>query len=60
MLRPAGAMVIMTFKNRGVGRDRSGALEKVKETFGDGLERYECVWLLANTVTERTLLAWRN
>ena len=50
----------MTFKNRGVGRDRSDALDKVKKEFGEGLRGYECIWLLANTVNETTLLAWRD
>lgn len=50
----------MTFKFSGVGRDRTTPLADFVRALGPGLHGYECVWLLSNTVTERTLLAWRD
>lgn len=58
MRRPGGAL-ILTLKFRGVGRDRSTAFDKIStELVQVGLERPICVWLMANTNHERTLISF--
>ena len=57
-LKPGGA-IIMTMKFFGIGRDRSAAKAKIAAAF-DGkavLADVKMVWLMANTVNERTLIA---
>mmetsp|Transcript_22350 Transcript_22350/g.53426 ORF Transcript_22350/g.53426 Transcript_22350/m.53426 type:complete len:349 (+) Transcript_22350:218-1264(+) len=53
----SGALLILTFKFSGVGRDRSDTLEEISSIFGDDVACLGCLWLFANTVNERTLLA---
>ena len=57
----AGAFVALTLKFRGTAREkRPGLVEEVLAGMGGfgELERPKVVWLLGNTVAERTLLGW--
>lgn len=59
-LLKSGALLVLTFKFFGVGRDRTDNLATVLKLIGPGIHGGECVWLLANTVHERCLIAWRD
>jgi len=59
-LLKSGALMVMTFKFFGTGRDRADDLTTFLEQVGPGIHGCEYVWLLANTIHERTLLAWRD
>lgn len=58
-LRPEGT-IIMTMKFFGVGRDRTEPTEACRSIFGSAVESVECIWLFANTVNERVLVARRS
>lgn len=60
LLRPGG-FLIYTLKFAGVGRDRSGSLDKLLEQLEGWVEASSChlVWLMANTVNERCFIAQR-
>ena len=58
-LRPGGALV-MTMKFFGVGRDRTDVTQVCKDILGDSVTDVECIWLFANTVNERVLVARRT
>lgn len=57
-LKPGGA-IVMTMKFYGIGRDRSAARAKVATAFNGKvrLADSKVVWLMANTVNERTFIA---
>ena len=59
MLR-AGAVVIATLKFFGVGRDHSRWEETIREELAPEVQGIRFVWLMANTVNERTLIGWRT
>lgn len=54
-----GGLVIVTLKFFGVGRDRTKWLHKLTEDLKTDLEVLHVLWLHANTVNERTLIARR-
>lgn len=54
-----GGLLIYTLKFAGIARDRSKSKAKLEEIFADYLEPGRLVWLLANTVNERTYIAKR-
>ncbi|DBA93670.1 TPA: hypothetical protein ACH3X3_013742 [Trebouxia sp. C0006] len=58
----AGGTIIMTMKFYGLGRDRSAPESRVLEAFGCSVEpgSGKAVWLMANTVNERTFIAVRS
>ena len=58
----AGGLIIMTMKFYGIGRDRSAVETRVIERFGSSIEANtaRAVWLMANTVNERTFIAVRS
>ena len=58
----AGGTIIMTMKFYGIGRDRSAPENRVLEAFGCSVEPEsgKAVWLMANTVNERTFIAVRS
>ena len=58
-LRTGGALV-MTMKFFGVGRDRTDVTQVCKDILGDAVTDVECIWLFANTVNERVLVARRT
>jgi hypothetical protein len=52
------AYLIITLKFFGIGRDKSSAMESFVQRLGrDAIQDCKCVWLLSNTVHERTFLA---
>lgn len=55
-----GGKLIMTMKFFGKGRDRTECLAKCKETLGETVEDVDCLWLFANTVNERMLIATKK
>ena len=58
VLRP-GAQVVVTLKFVGLGRDRASALAACEAALQPLARTEACLWLLANTIYERTLLARR-
>lgn len=54
-----GGLVIMTMKFFGLGRDRRSQEERVTQMLGELVRDTKCLWLLSNTVNERTFVAWR-
>eukprot|EP00884_Botryococcus_braunii_P006350 jgi/Botrbrau1/15716/Bobra.4_1s0086.1 len=52
----SGGYIIVTMKFAGVGRERDSMVEKAQEKLGPSVVVLKCIWLLSNTVTERTLL----
>lgn len=55
-----GGTIIVTLKFRGRGAHKSvAANELVKEALGDGFGDIKCLFLLANTQNERTIIATR-
>ena len=58
LLRPGG-MLIYTLKFAGVSRDRAKSKAKLVEEFGSHMEEGRLVWLMANTINERTYIARR-
>jgi hypothetical protein len=57
-----GGTIIMTMKFYGLGRDRSAPESRVLEALGCSVEPEsgKAVWLMANTVNERTFIAVRR
>ena len=55
-----GGLIIMTMKFFGLGRDRDRQVDRVTRTLGDLVTNTKCLWLLSNTVNERTFVAWRS
>lgn len=60
-LRPGG-IIIMTMKFYGIGRDRAAVLARITAALGSMIEypSAKAVWLMANTVNERTFVAMRS
>ena len=57
-LLKVGAYIIATLKFFGIGRDKTSAIRAfVRQLDGDATVVGNCVWLLANTVHERTFVA---
>ena len=56
-LRPGG-LLIVTMKFYGVGRVHTKWETKIPQELG--MARCRIVWCLANTVNERTLIAWKD
>lgn len=54
-----GGLIIVTLKFPGIGRDRTKWIEKVKCDFEGQAKVLHVLWLHANTVNERTLIAER-
>ena len=54
-----GAYLIMTWKFFGIGRDKTSAMESFVQRLGGdtAVVNCRCVWLLSNTVHERTFVA---
>ena len=58
LLRPGGQL-IMTLKFFGLGRNRDKAVARCDAMLAPHARIEHCLWLLANTVNERTLFARR-
>ena len=60
-LKPGG-IIIMTMKFYGIGRDRAAVHARITAAFGSAIEypSTKAVWLMANTVNERTFVATRS
>lgn len=60
-VRPGGN-IIMTMKFYGIGRDRAAVHARITAAFGDMIDgsTAKAVWLMANTVNERTFVAQRS
>ena len=60
-LRPGG-IIIMTMKFYGIGRNRAAVHARIAAAFGSTIEyrSAKAVWLMANTVNERTFVATRS
>eukprot|EP00803_Ostreobium_quekettii_P002612 evm.model.scf_107.10 EVM.evm.TU.scf_107.10 scf_107:135093-147079(-) len=58
-VRPGG-LILITLKFPGVGRDRQPQVAKVTSKLAKLVEGCQCLWLMANTVNERTFIAWRS
>eukprot|EP00040_Diaphanoeca_grandis_P032203 m.194774 g.194774 ORF g.194774 m.194774 type:complete len:241 (-) comp32541_c2_seq10:111-833(-) len=58
-LAPGGSL-LMTMKFFGVGRDRTETVKQCKDILGDAVDTVSCIWLFANTVNERVLVATRS
>ena len=58
----AGGTIIMTMKFYGLGRDRTAVHARITEAFGSMIDSASAkvVWLMANTVNERTFFAKRS
>lgn len=58
----AGGLIIMTMKFYGIGRDRSAIAARITKAFGSSIESKsaKAIWLMANTVNERTFVAVRS
>ena len=58
----AGGTIVMTMKFYGLGRDRAAVYARTIDAFGDVIEEssVKAVWLMANTVNERTFIAKRS
>ena len=54
-----GGLIVVTLKFFGVGRDRSKWIQKIRSDFKEQAEVVQVIWLHANTVNERTLVARR-
>lgn len=52
----SGGYIIVTMKFAGVGRVRDSMVSKAQQKLGITVAVRKCLWLLSNTVTERTLL----
>ncbi|KAL3680978.1 hypothetical protein R1sor_023934 [Riccia sorocarpa] len=52
----AGALLVLTLKFHGRGRDKERKVDEIKGMFHKELTRMECVWLLANSIYERTFV----
>jgi hypothetical protein len=52
----SGGLIIVTLKFAGVGRQRDSMVAKAQKLLGPSVSVFKCLWLLSNTVTERTLL----
>ena len=57
-----GGVIIMTMKFYGLGRDRAAVHARITAAFGNMIEypSAKAVWLMANTVNERTFVAKRS
>lgn len=57
-----GGIIIMTMKFYGIGRDRTAVHARVVAALGNMIECHsaKAVWLMANTVNERTFVAARS
>lgn len=60
-VRPGG-IVIMTMKFYGLGRDRAAVHARITAALGNMIDpsSAKAVWLMANTVNERTFIAMRS
>lgn len=60
-VRPGG-LIIMTMKFYGIGRDRTAVHARIVASLGNMIECHnaKAVWLMANTVNERTFVATRS
>ena len=58
----AGGVIVMTMKFYGLGRDRTAVHARTVDAFGNMIEETSAkvVWLMANTVNERTFIAKRS
>lgn len=58
----AGGLIIMTMKFYGIGRDRSAVQARITKTLASRIDvvNANAVWLMANTVNERTFIAKRS
>ena len=54
-----GGLIILTLKFFGIGRDRTRWVKKIRNDFKGAAEVLQVLWLHANTVNERTLVARR-
>lgn len=52
-----GGLFIMTLKFFGKARDKTEALKLLSPILDEHFDDVDCIWLLANTVHERTLVA---
>ena len=57
LLKPGGWLIV-TFKLRGLGRDRSALAKWFSDELGSLIQQdsVRCFWLLANTIHERTFM----
>jgi len=61
ILTPGGILIItLKFGGRGGGGEREESLKMWEEYLGEGYEGVKLLWLLGNTVTERTIVAQKK
>ncbi|GBG86176.1 hypothetical protein CBR_g41080 [Chara braunii] len=58
-LKPKG-LFVMTMKFHGRGRDKSTVVEEVEKLLAPSVQSLKCMWLLANTSFERTLVGVKS
>ncbi|CAM6083807.1 unnamed protein product [Calypogeia fissa] len=51
-----GGLLVLTLKFHGRGRDKEKKVEEIKRIFEDSLMNINCIWLLANSIYERTFV----
>eukprot|EP00249_Psilotum_nudum_P032234 c47511_g1_i1 orf=146-1270(-) len=51
-----GSSLILTLKFHGRGRDKDSKVMEIKAMFQDSLKDMDCIWLLANSIYERTFV----
>lgn len=59
LLRPGG-LLILTLKFRGKGRNKTETIDILIDSLKVYFEELKCLWLMANTQNERTLVARRK
>lgn len=61
ILTPGGILIVtLKFGGRGGGGEREESLKMWEEYLGEGYEGVKLLWLLGNTVTERTIVAQKK
>ncbi|KAG6541600.1 hypothetical protein Mapa_016993 [Marchantia paleacea] len=51
-----GGLLVLTLKFHGRGRDKEQKVDEIKGIFRKALTKTDCIWLLANSIYERTFV----